>query len=48
MKMSDSLLKHNFSQQTIKQMYEKINNFLYSTYDWSPTDRSNGPILIAS
>lgn len=32
MKMSDFLFKHNFSQQTIKQKYEKINDFFNSTY----------------
>lgn len=53
MKMSDWLFKHNFSQQTIKQIettnqYEKVNNFFNFTYDWSHTDRSNGFILIAS
>lgn len=36
--MSDWLFKHNFgkktpSQQTIKQKYEKVNNFFNSTYD---------------
>lgn len=46
------------TKQTIKQKYEKVNNFIYSTYYmshyiiwviiYSHTDRSNGPILITS
>lgn len=48
MKIIAQLLKHNFSQQTTKQKYEKVNNFFNSAYDWSHTDMSNAPILITS